>query len=64
LAKFPSHPLTAAPTAHYFESALDPRVTELFGQLSGTDDWDRFLEEKDTQAFIVIEDGKVLYENY
>jgi hypothetical protein len=24
--KFPSHPLTAAPTAHYFESALDPRV--------------------------------------
>lgn len=62
--KFPSHPLTAAPTAYHFDAAPDPRVAELFGQLAGTDDWDRFLEENDTQAFIVIQDGKILYENY
>ncbi|RPJ20221.1 MAG: class C beta-lactamase-related serine hydrolase, partial [Chloroflexi bacterium] len=37
---------------------------ELFGDLVGTADWDRFLEENDTQAFIVIQDGTVLYENY
>lgn len=62
--KFPFHPLDPAPTAYHFDVALDPRVAELFGQLSGTDNWDRFLEEKDTQAFIVIQNGKILYENY
>ena len=62
--KFPSHPLNAAPTAYQFAVALEPRVAELFEQLSGADDWDSFLEEKNTQAFIVIQDGVVLYENY
>ena len=62
--KFPAHPLYAAPTAHHFDAAPDPRVAELFEQLSGTEDWNRFLEENSTQAFIVIQDGNVLYENY
>ncbi len=62
--KFPSHPLNAAPAAYHFDVAPSPRVSELFAQLAGTDDWERFLEENDTQAFIVIQDGKILYENY
>jgi CubicO group peptidase (beta-lactamase class C family) len=62
--KFPSHPLNPAPTAYHFEKAPDPLVKELFEQLSGAEDWDNFLEENDTQAFIVIQDGKILYESY
>jgi CubicO group peptidase (beta-lactamase class C family) len=62
--KFPSHPLKAAPTAYHFDAAPDPRVEELFAHLSGTDNWNSFLEANDTQAFIVIQDGKILYENY
>ena len=61
--KFPSHPLHAAPTAYQFDVASDPRVGELFEQLSGADNWNRFLEENHTQAFIVIQDGAVLYED-
>lgn len=62
--KFPSHPLSAAPTPYHFKVAPDPRVKELFQQLSGTKDWNRFLEENETQAFIVIQNGTILYENY
>ena len=62
--KFPSHPLHPAPQAYSFDEMPDLRVAELFKKLAGTDDWDRFLEEKDTQAFIVIQDGKILYEHY
>jgi CubicO group peptidase (beta-lactamase class C family) len=62
--KFPSHPLNPTPTAQPFDVALDPRVAKVFGQLAGTHDWDSFLEENNTQAFIVIQDGKILYENY
>jgi CubicO group peptidase (beta-lactamase class C family) len=32
--------------------------------LSGAEDWDSFLEANNTQAFIVIQDGAILYENY
>ena len=42
----------------------DPRVEELFQKLSGARNWDSFLEANHTQAFIVIKDGKVVYENY
>lgn len=62
--KFPSHPLKAAPSAFHFETTPDPRVAELFKELSGADDWDSFLAANDTQAFIVIQDGTILYENY
>jgi CubicO group peptidase (beta-lactamase class C family) len=62
--KFPSHLLQAAPTAYHFDATPDPHVEELFAQLSGADDWNNFLETHETQAFIVIKDGTVVYENY
>jgi hypothetical protein len=62
--KFPSHPLQAASTTYHFDTTLDPRVEELFAHLSGAEDWNSFLEENSTQAFIVIQDGRILYENY
>ena len=62
--KFPFHPLEAAPEAFSFEGAPDPRVPELFEELSGADDWEAFMETNQTQAFIVIQDGRILYENY
>ena len=62
--KFPNHPVSAAPAAFHFDQAPDPRVADLFAQLSGAADWDAFLAANNTQAFIVIQDGKLLYENY
>lgn len=62
--KFPFHPLTASPTPYHFNADPDPRVAELFAELAGTQDWEGFLEDNDTQAFIVIKDGTVVYENY
>ncbi len=62
--KFPSHPLHASPEPYFFEEKPNPRVEELFQQLSGAKDWNSFLEANHTQAFIVIKDGVVVYENY
>ena len=62
--KFPNHPLKASPTPYQFASSPDPRVEELLTKLSGADNWDSFMEANGTQAFIVIQDGTVLYENY
>jgi CubicO group peptidase (beta-lactamase class C family) len=62
--KLPSHPLHTSPTPFLFEVKTDPRVDELFQQLSGVKNWNSFLEENHTQAFIVIKDGTVVYENY
>ncbi len=62
--KFPSHPLEAAPAIYRFDAAPDPRVEEIFQELSGADDWNNFLEANNTQAFLVIQDGRILYENY
>lgn len=62
--KFPSHPLEAAPEIYRFDAAPDPRVEEIFQELAGADDWNNFLEANNTQAFLVIQDGKILYENY
>ncbi|HSM72862.1 MAG TPA: serine hydrolase [Anaerolineales bacterium] len=62
--KFPKHPLSASPISYQFVSSPDLRVEELLTQLSGADNWDNFMETNGTQAFIVIQDGMVLYENY
>jgi CubicO group peptidase (beta-lactamase class C family) len=62
--KFPEHPLEPAPVTFYFDQALDERVGALFGTLADVDDWDAFLKAHDTQAFIVVQDGTVLYEKY
>jgi len=39
-------------------------VEELLTKLSNIDDWDNFMETNGTQAFIVIQDGKIIFENY
>lgn len=62
--KFPEHRLEAAPTPFKFEETPDSRVNTLFSELAGVDDWDKYLEENLTQAFIVLHDGKILYEKY
>jgi CubicO group peptidase (beta-lactamase class C family) len=62
--KFPEHRLEAAPVPFTFGQAPDDRVAALFARLAGTDNWEAFLEENGTQAFIVIQDGTVHYEEY
>lgn len=62
--KFPKHDLHASPTPFRFGEAPDARVPALLAEIAGVDDWDAFLEENQTQAFIVVQDGNVLYEGY
>jgi CubicO group peptidase (beta-lactamase class C family) len=62
--KFPAHPLTAAPLPLHLDVAPDPRIAQLFRDISDADDWERFLAAQHTQAFIVIQDGTILYEQY
>jgi len=62
--KFPEHRLEAAPVPFTFGEAPSDRVATLFAQLAGVDNWEAFLEEYQTQAFIVIQDGTILYEQY
>jgi len=62
--KFPAHPLTASTAPFHFAQAPDSRVEEIFEEITGADDWNGFLEENDTQSFIVIRDGTILYESY
>jgi CubicO group peptidase (beta-lactamase class C family) len=65
LDNFPSHPLEAAPTPFTFNEDLDEeQVSSLFEAILGTADFDAFLEAKDTQAFIVIQDDAIRYERY
>lgn len=62
--KFPAHALKAAPVAQHFAETSDPRMGQLFEDISGTDDWSSFLESNQTQAFVVIQGDNVIYENY
>lgn len=62
--KFPARPLQAAKTPHRFDARPDQTVGSLFERLSGADDWGRFLEETGTQAFLVIRDGELVFEEY
>jgi CubicO group peptidase (beta-lactamase class C family) len=62
--KFPNHPLTASANPYHFTEAPDPRVEEIFAKITSAENWNRFLEEKDTQAFIAVQNGSVRYENY
>jgi CubicO group peptidase (beta-lactamase class C family) len=65
LNNFPAHPLTASQTPFYFEEAPDEqRVAARFETLAGVNDFEAFLERENTQAFIVIQDDAVVYENY
>lgn len=60
------HSWMQAPSEPFdFESSnKEERVSSLFEDIFNIDDLDSFLEEKDTQAFIVIQDDKILYEKY
>lgn len=62
--KFPKHPLGAAATSFQFDISPDGRISDLFAELAKVKDWDTFLEENQTQAFIVVKDGTVIYEEY
>ena len=65
LNNFPQHRLEPAPTTYYFDKALEePRISKLFETALEVDDFDTFLEETDTSAFIVIQNDTILYEKY
>jgi CubicO group peptidase (beta-lactamase class C family) len=62
---FPSRSLAAAPEAFYFDEAPDEdRIAKQFETILEIDDFDVFLEEMETQSFIVIQDDVILYEKY
>lgn len=62
---FPQRRLEAATEPYHFEEALDmDRVAAIFEQQPDIDNLENFLALSDTQAFIVIQDEAVLYENY
>lgn len=65
LNNFPSRPLNRAPATFYFDEAPDEgHVAKVFETILNNEDFDEFLEEMDTQAFIVIQDDAILYEKY
>lgn len=63
--KFPKRPLDASKSPFEFSLNLDEeRIRTQFEAISGIDDFDLFLEKNRTQAFIVIQDDVILYEQY
>lgn len=65
MVNFPLRTLTASTEPFTFPEARDEEmVRSAFEGVLEVDDFDRFLEEADTQALIVIQDGSVLYEGY
>jgi CubicO group peptidase (beta-lactamase class C family) len=63
--KFPSRPIAASSSPFYFkEEPAEEMVQTLFEQNQVIDDFDAFLEQTQTQAFIVIQDDAILYESY
>jgi CubicO group peptidase (beta-lactamase class C family) len=62
--KFPSHKLTAAARPSTFDLAEDPAVPSRLAELAGVEDWDTFLMQNHTQTFLVVRDGKVVYQGY
>jgi len=62
---FASSAFYASPDPFYFNEAPDEeRVSDLFESILDTSDFESFLTEKETQAFIVIADDAIIYENY
>ena len=60
-----SRPMDASLSPFYFnEAPADEMVRSVFEQHPDIDDLDSFLEQTRTQAFIVIQDDNILYENY
>lgn len=62
---FPQSRLTASSNPSPFDKALAPElVASVFQKQPHIDDLETFLAESETQAFIVIQDGAILYEEY
>jgi CubicO group peptidase (beta-lactamase class C family) len=62
--KFPAHPLRPSPVPRPFPRVPDPAVGETFARLAGAADWETYLAEHQTQAFLVVRDGVVVDEHY
>jgi CubicO group peptidase (beta-lactamase class C family) len=62
---FPARTMQNGPAAFQFTSGPEQAgVSTLFQSIFKTDDLDSFLSDQHTQAFIVIQDDKILYEHY
>jgi CubicO group peptidase (beta-lactamase class C family) len=65
LHNFPHRPLQAATEPFQFDVATgDDRVSAVLESAFAVDDIDTFLTRTDTQAFIVIQDDRVVFERY
>lgn len=63
--KFPARHVAANPSPFQFEEKpAEAMVQALFEQNPAIDDLDDYLEQSQTQAFIVIQDDAILYEKY
>ncbi|HMB40865.1 MAG TPA: serine hydrolase [Balneolaceae bacterium] len=62
--KFPSRELHAPEKTFHFDTAPDERTEELLEKVAGFYDLETFLDETDTQSFIVLRDTLLLYEGY
>jgi CubicO group peptidase (beta-lactamase class C family) len=62
--KFPSHAVEAGPHAAPLPVAEDRSVPASFARLAGVDDWEDFLAKNQTQSFLVIRDGQMIYQGY
>lgn len=65
LNNFPAHRLDAAPQPFTFDDSADEElVAGVFEGILDVGDFDVFLEENGTKAFIIIQDDAILYEKY
>lgn len=62
--KFPNHALLASSQPYVFDEEEDPTVPVKLAALAGVDDWEAFLTNSHTQAFLVIQDGRIVYQGY
>lgn len=62
--KFPARGLQPAPETILFDQQPDENVAVLLAELSGVRNWERFLADNETQAFLVLKDGEIRYEGY
>jgi CubicO group peptidase (beta-lactamase class C family) len=65
LNNFPNQTLVAPSNKFYFDLALDHEgISEQFERIFGVADFEALLQETNTQAFIVIQNDQILYEEY
>ena len=61
LYNFPQRKLTASPDLFYFtETPTEAQISGLFEDILEVDNFETFLEDADTQTFIVIHNDKIL----